>query len=549
MELVFHCTRPAVDPALVDLRMAAAAGEFEPVAFAVHALQDLEGVTPALTGPLRSEAGQLPAACFDLREVRSLIKRTTNYTGASEFMELPCWLEPVAPHAQAKGTTRHYWLTVEVPPDQPPGTYRGEVSVQAAGKEAHSVPLTLTVHPFELALPGVNIGLYYRPLAGLADPQASLRDMRRHGMTSVAWFGESGLTVSGPADAPRVDFTNSALAQMLDLFVAAGMPGDLLWAYSGDPIQVACARLLPDEAAFTQAYAAIIRQIVAECERRGWPRILFQQYDEVPSNPAEFPALIRELRATKLGGGVTQQDHLWFKTPRPIQAQIDQCVPNIDIFTLRYSGKPIFYVDTWQEILAAGQRLGRTIYTYNINNGMAIAEMETLRFSAGWFFRSLGAGCSGYYLWAYQYPSNDPYRDLDGDTDWILQYPPTADRQGGPALHWEALREGIDDLRYIVTLETLIEKHRREPRAAAAVAEAETLLRELAASFDTERLRRECVFLESRWDTAESGADGQRVAGGRFRLPSGWTFERYDEAREAIAACAAQIQAAADGKP
>jgi hypothetical protein len=549
MELVFPGSKPSVDVDTPALQVAAARGEFEPVTFAVHALEAVDGLTVALAGPLVGAAGALPADALDLREVRTLVKRTTNYTGSSEFMDLPCWLEPVSAHALAQGTTRAYWITVAVPRTQPAGTYRGEITVQVAGQAVQSLPLSLTVHPFELAPPGINIGLYYRPLAGLAEPEASLRDMQRHGMTSVAWFGESGLTVSGPPEAPQVRFEGSDLARMLDLFVAAGLSGDFLWCFSGDPIQVYCAKLLPDEAAFERAYAAIIRQILAECGRRQWPRLLFQQYDEVTSNPADFPALQRELRATKLGGGIAQQDHLWLKTSRPIQAQIDLCVPNIDIFTLRYSGKPIFYVDTWPQILETAQRLGRQVYTYNINNGMAIPEMETLRFSAGWFFRSLGAGCRGYYLWAYQFPANDPYCDLEGDTDWILQYPPSADRKGGPALHWEAFREGIDDLRYIVTLETLIAAHRQEPGAAAAVAAAETLLRDLAGSVDVAAIQRDCVFLESRWDRAETLPDGTRVAAGRFRLPSGWSFEKYDEARQAVADHIERLQAAVGGRP
>jgi len=175
--------------------------------------------------------------------------------------------------------------------------------------------------------------------------------------------------------------------------------------------------------------------------------------------------------------------------------------------------------------------------------------METLRFSAGWFFRSLGAGCTGYYLWAYQCPANDPYLDLDGDTDWILQYPPASDRKGGPALHWEAFREGIDDLRYIATLERLIEAHRHDARTTTLVVEAEKLLHDLAGSLDVARIQRDCVFLESAWDKAETLPDGRRVAEGRFRLPSGWTFERYDEAREAVAEFVTKIQAAAGDRP
>ena len=37
-----------------------------------------------------------------------------------------------------------------------------------------------------------------------------------------------------------------------------------------------------------------------------------------------------------------------------------------------------------------------------------------------------------------------------------------------PTRHWEAFREGAEDLRYLVTLESLIAKHRDSPEARAA---------------------------------------------------------------------------------
>ena len=242
----------------------------------------------------------------------------------------------------------------------------------------------------------------------------------------------------------------------------------------------------------------------------------------------------------KKAGAVTQVDHLWLKTNRgaEIQKNIDKCVPFTDIFTLRYSGRPIFYVDTWEDIAKRVIADKKTLYTYNINNAMAMPEMATMRFSTGWFFRTVGTGCTGYYLFVYQTSDGGPYNDFDGgSTDSIQQYPPSKKRDtlGGPALYWEATREGIDDLKYILTLENLIEKYEGNPQAAAAVSDAKKLLAEFKSSFDIEKLKKECVFLESKWDKSAIDSKGQRIAEGQFNLPNGWTFEQYDKARRQLA--------------
>jgi len=56
------------------------------------------------------------------------------------------------------------------------------------------------------------------------------------------------------------------------------------------------------------------------------------------------------------------------------------------------------------------------------------------------------------YYWHYQCPNGDPWNDLDGDArDWCAAYP-GEDGELVPTIDWEALREGVDDMRYIATL-------------------------------------------------------------------------------------------------
>jgi hypothetical protein len=54
----------------------------------------------------------------------------------------------------AAGTTGAFHLSVRVPPDQPPGTYTGTVTVAASGADGVALPVTLTV--YDVVLPAAN---------------------------------------------------------------------------------------------------------------------------------------------------------------------------------------------------------------------------------------------------------------------------------------------------------------------------------------------------------------------------------------------------------
>jgi hypothetical protein len=449
------------------------------------------------------------------------------------------YLETLCGRSVPKNCTQQYWITIHVPETTPAGVYTGEIKLSANdGKNAEFIPLKLTVYPFVLSpLNGYNFGMYFIPGRDILSWREAFNDMKAHGMNSVASIAtNTDIKINGSFPSFKIDLEQSTLSQIIKEFQSAGLTGDYLCVLDSDSIQTFCAQFPPEKAA--DAYEAIFRQILAEAKNRHWPRLIFQPYDEVPSSPANFPALIRELKSLKKAGAVTEADHLWLKTNRgtEIQKNIDKSIPFIDIFTLRYSSHPVFYVDSWEDITKRVIADKKTLYTYNINNAMAIPEMATMRFSTGWFFRTVGAGCTGYYLYIYQTPDGGCYNDFDGVTDWLQQYPPSKkyDSLGGPALYWEATREGIDDLKYILTLENLIEQYKGNPRAASAISEATNLLSELKNSFDIKRMKKECVFLESKWNNARF-EKGQRIAEGQFNLPNGWTFEKYDKTRHQLA--------------
>jgi hypothetical protein len=83
--------------------------------------------------------------------------------------------------------------------------------------------------------------------------------------------------------------------------------------------------------------------------------------------------------------------------------------------------------------------------------------------------------------WHYQAPASNsnPFCDFDGIYgDWCMAYP----GPGGvplPTQRWEAIRQGIDDGRYVYTLEIRVAEARKRGMAAAAVAAGEALLKEI----------------------------------------------------------------------
>ncbi|MBQ7649532.1 MAG: DUF4091 domain-containing protein, partial [Victivallales bacterium] len=200
------------------------------------------------------------------------------------------------------------------------------------------------------------------------------------------------------------------------------------------------------------------------------------------------------------------------------------------------------------------ERLGKELWSYNIDNALTFSQTSMKRFAFGWFFRTLGSKTRGQMVWAYNHWGSSPYSDLDSATDWMYCYPKVKDSPGGFCIDFEAMREGVDDLRYITTLEKRIEAARKAGRNTDS---AEKLIAQLNGSFDFgEGFTSKSVFLNSSFEK-QWAADGRGLFSesvvrlrmewgldnlpvglfctGRFNLPIGWSFEDYHNARERIA--------------
>ena len=539
MDMIFPESFPAADTAVPELKISAAKGEFEPGSFCIIPLKDGEKYSFSV-GRFRNGSNEIPAENLKLGYVRHLPRRTIACYGASEYMDGPQYIEGNIPQKFPAKQISQFFLTVKVPENAAPGVYSGSITI-SAGKNNRVLPVKLTVYPFVLDRTfGYDIGMSTAMQnIGFDDDAAEIKDLRDHGINTLfiqTGIGGDYVEISG--DTPetiKVDYDNSRLFKIMKEMKRLGFEGHIRME-CGFALRYA-QKFLPDKKAYDQAIVNIMSQINNHAKEKCYAPMCFQLYDEIVSHPHMLDAYYEGIKRLKAAGITIIGNHMWKKTTRAYPEKVARCIPYIDIFSMRYNSRNLWYVDAWDEIEDACKEDGKVLHAYNSNNAVTFTQTATMRYMVGWFFRTAGKGTRGHGTWCYQWPNGNPYEEFDSSgSDWIYFYPPNPNENiaGGPSINWECMREGIDDLRYILTLENLIARAAKSGNTQAA-ASGKKLLKKLQNAFDIEEMSRRCIFLEQKWEKSGSLPDGTLYASGEFNIPNGVKLADYNRFREAIA--------------
>ena len=220
-EVVLPWTDPALTPGSEMLRITACRGEYEPAGFAVTAYKRLSGVRVRVS-ELKGRDRTIPASAVDIKLVKCWYQ-----AGLQERPGLPL-LTPelllnddrlvrvdhvgrmnilgdlrqrrdapqLLPVDVPAGLTRQFWVTVHVPADAEPGRYTGAITVSPANAAPRRLALDLTVLPFDLQGPDMLYSIYYYDQPNDGEPttsylgktatqiEADLRNMKAHGIMS-----------------------------------------------------------------------------------------------------------------------------------------------------------------------------------------------------------------------------------------------------------------------------------------------------------------------------------------------------------------------------
>lgn len=454
----------------IDLQ--AAPDEFESALVGVYALEDLKSFRIRVE-PIPGQAGKpIPADWLKLARIPYWLQRT-GYA-ATEARPIAEVIRPVAglTHQQdlQAGTNVWFYLTAHVPADAQAGVYHARVVLTGREGRELRLPMTLTVHPFQLVKPDQHIGLY---VEYYQDMPAVFSFMKRYGLDIGVLFSECKLDhVDG-----RWQLDASALLPDIRDYIDAGMTPPLpvsvdrvgqhlthrlglVGAMQRDSAVDAGSAVNPaTEAAYPQAlrdaYAQVIRQFDADLRQAGLDKaIAYYPVDEPTSHPKRIPRARVEMQIIRQ---VVPEAVVW-TTVHDDPNRFRQIAPLLDIACIG-----------GLEISPAFRRIARD-HDIDLWSYTGVAEDWSHRLD-GW--KMIAAGIDRRVHWlSHRAAANadEPLNDMaDGFKQVAMFYP--SSRGYLSTVQYESLREAIDDLRYLATAHRLLQR----AEAGEVAADPETL--------------------------------------------------------------------------
>ena len=493
LERIYPQSKPRPGEPVSAVALIATQDEYEPAQVAVFPLRDLSQMQVSVSD-LKSGSHTIPASEVSVRMVRYYGARLS-LADAHHFGVVPKTLEVAVPLDLQSQQVRPYWITVHVPANQPGGQYAGTVTFKHAGGE-WTLPLSVDVLPVELQEADILYGpLCVNALANLWKwvpepdggdpgkparwgPQADellrnadlmFRDQRQHGMNTISL--RSGTKYQEKDGEPYLPDLDAALS----LSKRYGFTKPLIFCLS---------HLLRtnkiDRSANYKEYDASVhvpmaRRLAAYYTKKfrdaGLPGIIFIAVEE-PNLRSGIswmdPPDVRQKMAHELTAAMKESGGTMALTCTP---QSVKCASQ--------------YLDYW---IMAYKRFTPEVYEMakRSNARLAMYANATMMSQGTYFTRFMW----GYYAWA----------NGIGMLPWTYpiqpkRFPANVDNRGEGGLHvkdafigldgnpiptiqWELAREAIDDVKYLVTIESLARQARAlgTPGALEAAKEAERFL-------------------------------------------------------------------------
>lgn len=479
-EPIYPNTRPLPHERLLELWAFATPGEVEPVNFALYPVRPLVNLR-VRASPLQSPAGTIPSDRLEVRLLTYWNVGFPSYTTTGTYRRTPELLERVTVHSSPAGECQRWWIKIHVPEDARAGLYQGTVTVWDDGFDrAVEIPLRLRVLGFRLVKdPRKRYSTYFYVRNRILYKGRDEAFIRKAADNDYRAMVEYGLDMFPTFYLRCEDGKRITLAgeEELDRMRAAGLRGPV-------PVTAdsAIARLYRDAvpggrreshwkidplppAAFYERVTALFREFERERQQKGWPEFVCCPIDEVDPTCKEFGAKV--YAAVKAAGIRT------YATKDPTAADARSYEPYVDIWCSQPYSVP------YERIVSQDRH---EYWCYPNHNAGEIKDRRT-QGKGGRMTYGFGSWRSGYttlipWHWSWT-PEPDAFDYLRGKYSGCGQ---RVDEEGEviPAFYWECFREGIDDARYLYTLQQAIVEREGspDPAGAAAAREGRRLLEE-----------------------------------------------------------------------
>jgi hypothetical protein len=423
-------------------RIFASIGEYEPFSVLLRPKDALEQVF-ITSSDLTGDAGRIPKENVEICSVESSgqIERKILLKLGNKW-NMPAY------------STEHFWCTVKVPDDARPGIYKGKVVVTAKNEEIGSISVILEVFDIKLAEPPFALGLNYSNPHNQAALEAHLADMRRHGMTCVAPLYNFHLPVH--------DSNTTELGNFIESYKKAGFKETLYFATPMN-LQLSSLAGYGDETSkrWQQKYIQVMMLLHAEVLRHNIPALM-SIGDELTNKGIE---------GVQIAGRLAR--FVWEELPEIATTsdmngymEVMAMAPYLNVATFNNGWDGIDHHNKGRHLL----------------NKQFIVELQAKTGAIPWFVNAgVGRFPFGFFFWKMtKYGVKGKvewYYNLDNGRGSLVR---TEGANIWSTLDYERSREGIDDLKYLCSLEKLIARANSLGKAAAERQEAEALLKKIA---------------------------------------------------------------------
>lgn len=471
MKRIYPDTIPLSEEIDKELSAFATPGEYEPVSFGVYPLEELKDVKVEVTD-LSCKDQIIKKENINIRLVRYVAKPSD--FGDFGLKPSPILIEPkylyqiISPLNIKKGFTRSFQLTIKIPDESKPGIYQGEIIFKSKNAPSSSLPLKLRVLPFKLAVPSIPI-VAQRSAWELECPyllfpdleeeywrqvEMMYRDIKEHSLTSVQI--NMGDTVKWDLKQEKITFDPYYLERCLSLYKKVNLPSEEV------EIEMFGAFFPPSYGNLYLVYEkeiiSLLRQIKEKVEKKGLKPI-FLLVGEATNYKAEGLKYTEELyrmlqeKAPDIKTGSVL-------TSLPWDARDIILAPYLNRIGLHTAPESYPLPELVKKI-----REKNSYFLYNAGH-----------FRLSWGFYLWATGAIGRSQEFYQMATGDPYNFFDGryPDDMIACVLPGPDGPI-PLLSYEEIREGVDDYRYVLTLENLIKEAKNKGRIKESIVAENTL--------------------------------------------------------------------------
>lgn len=450
-------------------KLTLAQGETGALLVAVYALRDLRKVSVLALEPEklrpRADAQVLPLIQAPI-SVRKRVRNNGNMDAEqakSEYRIEGFWLADSGSFDIPKGEARAFIVRLGNPEKYQAQKIPLKLALLGDEKELAAMEIEVAPRSFALADAWERHYVFGAFCAGADFTEAEFKQMKAHGIEAIQWFwGHHAMDLKKENDKLVVDFTE--LDRVVGAFTKAGMRGPIVLALGNDscghyerkicqlferPMQPQVKRdkkevklATLDDKVTEGLIADGLKQLFAHAAEKKYPEIVVMPYDE------------------------------------PTERLMDEHRRMVKLFREHFP-KVRLYGCTMDELKLANQLTDTDILVSNGDFKRIRALTKSKKLSS-WFYGGVtGAqgyasarvkygfapycfGPDGMWFWCYNYCQADPYNDFDGnipDSAWIEVWPPLA--KGGPGtecISFEGMREAVNDVRYGLTLDALLEK-------------------------------------------------------------------------------------------